>query len=268
VGQQPAHHAIWIREKRMGSHLRMPVSLPVGAEIAVTPGDLRILVEEAAEPVASENADVVVGDRGVGPAVGWSLAEGPVRPVGVVVIDVFAEDVVEVSSAGDEDAVGALAPRAGDPPLADRVRPRRLDRCGDDPHAGRGEGCVERVGVLGIPVSDQEFQSAGPLAEVHEDVPGLLDRPGGGGVGGDAGQVNAAIVVLDDEQHMSRQRKTVSMWKKSTAAIVLAWAGRNCFQLAAARCGAGSIPAALRISQMVEGAILCPRPVSSPRIRR
>ena len=128
MGQQPAHHAIWIREKRMGSHLRMPVSLPVGAEIAVTPGDLRILVEEAAEPVASENADVVVGDRGVGPAVGWSLAEGPVRPVGVVVIDVFAEGVVEMSPAGDEDAVGALAAGAGDPALADGVRARCLDR--------------------------------------------------------------------------------------------------------------------------------------------
>jgi len=50
------------------------VRLPVGAENAVTSGDLRILVEEAAEPVASENADVVVGDRGVSPAVRWSLA--------------------------------------------------------------------------------------------------------------------------------------------------------------------------------------------------
>ena len=32
---------------------------------AVTSRDLRILVEEAAEPVASENAGVVVGSRGV-----------------------------------------------------------------------------------------------------------------------------------------------------------------------------------------------------------
>ncbi len=60
----------------------------------------------------------------------------------------------------------------------------------------------------------------------------------------------------------------MSIWKKSTAAIDLAWAEGNWFQLAAARCGAGSMPAALRISQMVEGAILCPRPVSSPQIRR
>ena len=110
----------------------------VGADEAVTSCDLRILVEEAAKPVASLNADVVVCGRDVGSAVGWVLVQGTVRPVAVVVIDVF----------------------------------------------------------------------------------------------------------------------------------VLAWADRNCFQLAAVRCGAGSIPAALRICQMVEGAILYPGPVSSPQIRR
>ena len=109
------------------------------------------------------------------------------RPVGVVVIDVFAERVVEMLSAGDEDAVGALAPCAGDPPLADRVRRRRLHGRCDDPRAGRGEDGVERVGVFGVPVSDQELQAVGAPAEVQERVPGLLDRPCGGGVGGDAG---------------------------------------------------------------------------------
>ena len=66
----------------------------MSADNAATSRDLRILVEEAAEPVASENGDVIVGDRGVAGAVGWFLAEGPVRLVGgVVVIDVFADDV-------------------------------------------------------------------------------------------------------------------------------------------------------------------------------
>jgi hypothetical protein len=37
----------------------------------------------------------------------------------------------------------------------------------DNPHAGRGEDCVERVGVFGIPVSDQEFQAVSPLPEAH-----------------------------------------------------------------------------------------------------
>jgi putative transposase len=119
----------------------------VGADNAFTSCDLRILMEEAAKPVASENADVIAGRRDVGLPVGWSLAEGPVRPVGVVVIDVFAEDVAEMSSAGYEDAVSALAPRTGDPPLADRVRPRRPDRRDDDPHADRGEDRVEAAGT-------------------------------------------------------------------------------------------------------------------------
>jgi hypothetical protein len=70
---------------------------------------------------------------------GWTLAEGPLRPVDVAVIDVFAVGVVEMPSAGDEDSVSALAPGTGDPPFADRVRPRHLDRRGDDPHAGRSE---------------------------------------------------------------------------------------------------------------------------------
>jgi hypothetical protein len=94
-----------------------------GTENAVTSRDPRVLVEEAAEPVASLNAGVIVGWRGEGPSVRWFLAE--LRPAGVVVIDVFDEDVVEMSPARHEDAIGTLAPRAGDPPLADRVRPRR-----------------------------------------------------------------------------------------------------------------------------------------------
>jgi hypothetical protein len=112
------------------------------ADNVVTSRNLRILVDHAAQPIASSDAYVVAGGCDVGSAVGWSLAEGPVRPVGVVVIDVFAKGVVEMSSAGDEDAVGALASGAGDPPFADRVRAGCLDRRGDDPDAGRREDGV------------------------------------------------------------------------------------------------------------------------------
>src|ERR1035437_10612309 len=182
---------------RETSDCRSPLSRrghPVGADNAVTSCDLGILVDQAAEQVASSDADVVAWGREMGAAVGWLLAEGPVRPVGVVVVDVFAEGVVQMSPAGDEDAVGALAPGGGGPPFADRVRPRRLHGRGVDLHADRGEDGVERVGVLGIPVPDQELQAAGAVAEVHEGVAGLLHGPGGGRVGGDAGQVDAGGV--------------------------------------------------------------------------
>jgi hypothetical protein len=74
----------------------------VGADNAVTSCDLRILAEEAAKPIVSVNTAVVVGWRGEGPSVRWFLAEGPVRPVGVVVIDVFAEDAMEIITAPGE----------------------------------------------------------------------------------------------------------------------------------------------------------------------
>ena len=46
---------------------------------------------------------------------------------------------------------------------------------------------VEGGGELGIPVADQELELIGVVAEVDEQVAGLLGDPGAGGVGGDAG---------------------------------------------------------------------------------
>jgi hypothetical protein len=53
-------------------------------------------VDQAAEPVASSDAGIGGRWRFVNLALGWSLAECPVRPVGAVVVDVFAtgEDIV------------------------------------------------------------------------------------------------------------------------------------------------------------------------------
>jgi len=65
--------------------------MPVGADNARIAWDLRILADQAAEPGASSAANVVAGGRDAGSAIGWFLAEGPVRPVGVVAIGVFAE---------------------------------------------------------------------------------------------------------------------------------------------------------------------------------
>jgi hypothetical protein len=52
--------------------------------------------------------------------------------------------------------------------------------------------------------------------------------------------------------------------KESVAMIASAGERRNCIQVCPVRRGAGSIPALVRISHSVEGAILTPRPASSP----
>ena len=61
---------------------------------------------------------------------------------------------------------------------------------------------------------------------------------------------------------------TVSTCRKSTARIPSAWARRNCRQVGPERRGAGSMPAACRIFQTVDGAIVTPSFVSSPWMRR
>jgi len=61
---------------------------------------------------------------------------------------------------------------------------------------------------------------------------------------------------------------TVSTCRKSTARIPTAWACRNCRQVGPDRRGAGSIPAACRISHTVDGATARSSFVSSPCIRR
>ena len=66
----------------------------------------------------------------------------------------------------------------------------------------------------------------------------------------------------------SRLRSTVSTCRQSTARIPAAWACRNCRHVGPDRCGAGSMPAARRISRTVDGAAVMPSFVSSPWIRR
>ena len=70
----------------------------------------------------------------------------------------------------------------------------------DDPHVSTGEDGVEGRGELAVPVADQEPESVGAIAEVHEQVAGLLGDPGPGRVGGDPGEVHAAAFMLDHHQ--------------------------------------------------------------------
>lgn len=74
--------------------------------------------------------------------------------------------------------------------------------------------------------------------------------------------------MFQERQRVQPVPVTVSMWKKSAARIPSAWAVRNSRQLGPTRRGAGSMPAACRICQTVDGAIECPNLASSPWIRR
>ena len=105
-----------------------------------------------------------------------------------------------VAGSGDQHVVEAFAAQRADEALGDRVRARCPDWGADDADVGAGEHGVEGGGELGIPVADQEPELLGAVAEVHEQVAGLLGDPGAGGMGGDPGEVYAAAAVLDHDQ--------------------------------------------------------------------
>ena len=134
----------------------------------------------------------------VGPS-GCSLAEGAVRPVGVVVLDVVVEEAAELVLVPDEGAVEEFVADRAHPPLRERVRLRRAWRRRDRLGADGAEHVVEAGRVLAGAVVDDE---ADPLLEAEEEVAGLLGGPGAGRVGGDPGEVDAAGVDLDEEQHV------------------------------------------------------------------
>ena len=62
-------------------------------------------------------------------------------------------------------------------------------------------------------VPDREAEGPGPVTEVHEEIPGLLGRPGANRVG-HAEQVHMAGGDLHHEQDVGAFRKIVSTWKK------------------------------------------------------
>jgi hypothetical protein len=154
----------------------------------------------------SENGPAL--DPLVGQVTGWTVGswrpkiEGLVRTSTVVVTGVFAKCPAEVLFAKDQHVVGDLAAGGEHEPLCVRVRPwaARWDLADGD--AGAGQDGIEGIGELAGPVTDQDLELAGPVAEVHEQVSGLLGGPGAVWVGGDAEDVRVPAADLENEEHV------------------------------------------------------------------
>jgi hypothetical protein len=69
----------------------------------------------------------------------------------------------------------------------------------DDFRADCAPDIIERPGGLAVTVADQEPNGSGFVVERGEQVAGLLGDPGAGRVGGDASEVDASGVQLDEE---------------------------------------------------------------------
>ncbi len=114
---------------------------------------------------------------------GWRvLAERAVRPMPVVVVQVFLKHHLEVARPEDDEPVTALSSDGADDPFADGVGPRRPDGTADHLDIIRAEHGVEAGRELGVAVADQEPEST----EAIRQFPCALGDPRLRRVGGDA----------------------------------------------------------------------------------
>ena len=131
--------------------------------------------------------------------------EGAVGPLGVVVVDVDADDVFDVAAIQDQKPIETLGPDRSYEPFRDRVRSWCPDRCLHDPDALAAEHFVERARVLAVAVTDQD---PCPLEQPGEaQVPSLLRDPVAVRVGRAAGEPDPAGRVFDEEQDVLAAEK-------------------------------------------------------------
>ena len=120
-------------------------------------------MDETAQDVASSNRQHA-GNQCVGirQRVRRSQLDPPVRPLRVVVGDVFAECPLEMTPTEDERPVKAFTSDGADPSFGEGVRPRSADRGEDGLDAVRGEDRVEAPRVPGVSVPDQVAKPSPP----------------------------------------------------------------------------------------------------------
>jgi hypothetical protein len=94
-----------------------------------------------------------------------SQPESPMRPCGVVVVDVHGKHPAEVSLAEDQHPVGEFGPDRQDEAFGEAVGPRTPGRDLDHFYAHVGKHRVERCRELSRAIADEEPELGGTFAE-------------------------------------------------------------------------------------------------------
>jgi hypothetical protein len=122
----------------------------------------------------------------------WDELQRAVRPVGVVVIDVDAEHMLEMAAVHDEEPIEAFSADGADEALGNRVRVWCSHWRLDDADAFAGEHGVKVARELAVSIADQETERRGLLPKSPGELSSLLSDPCPGWVGGATGENAAA----------------------------------------------------------------------------
>jgi hypothetical protein len=167
---------------------------------------------------------------------------------------VLGQYVFEMAPIEDQYSVEQLAAQGADPSFGDGVRSGCQHWCAQDADGVAGEHGIEDVGEFAVATPDQEPELSRAVAEVHQQVAGLLGDPGSGQIRGDAQEVHAAGGMLDYEQDVEPVQQQRVDAEEVRGENAVCWARRNSRQLGPSRRGAGSMPARFRINHTVLGA--------------
>ena len=132
-----------------------------------------------------------------------SRVQRPVGPVLIVMGLVLTQDPPQMVLIPDEGPVEELAPASADPAFGYCVHARRPAVTEHGPDSGIGEDGVECGSEVRAAVADHELDPLRLLAEVHQQVPGLLRGPLPGGMQSDPEDADAPAGVLDHGQDIS-----------------------------------------------------------------
>src|ERR1019366_1621778 len=155
--------------------------------------DQAIFVDQATGAGVSSDAVLVEIDRFGQRLQRRGAVQGAVRPMLVVVDLVVAQDPPQMVLVPHQGAVQELAAASPDPAFGDPVHAGRPHVAQHGPDPGAGQDRVERGGEARAAVADHELDSLRLLAEVHEQVAGLLRGPFPGGVQGDSEDADARV---------------------------------------------------------------------------
>ena len=204
-----------------------------------------VLVKQATKEVASAHpGSPSLADQGqTGGWLRWFEPKRSVWAMLVVVLDVHPEDLLQVTTADDQQPVQALGADGTDPPLRVGVRVWRLDR--RDEHLGAlgAEHVVEPTTELGVAVAEHKAQS--PSSPRLSPGTGLracwATQPPSGLVVTLATWTRRVASSMKNSTS-SRRSQMVSTVKKSQARMPAACWRRNARQVVVVGRGVGSGP--------------------------
>jgi hypothetical protein len=135
-----------------------------------------VLVEKAAEQVASLHSSpvVVVEEHRRGGWIWRIELECPMRAVGVVVLDVHAQDLLQVPSADNQQPVQAFGADGADPPLGVGIGVGCLHWCQEYLGAFGAEYVIEGARELRVAISEHKLQLPALLLQHQQQVASLL----------------------------------------------------------------------------------------------